>query len=178
MGITVDKMRLKIRLGEREFEAEGATLDVQARWEEAKKWLFSETSYIDLKKQGEKGDFSPPSPPLINHPLFEINRAQGGLRLRILPPRGEVLERISQGLLLLLYGYQSLLNKQPVEVTRLADDLRLSGFASLHRLSRAFGKLEQHGFSVRTGRGKGTKYQATSPGLKEAEVIIEALGRI
>jgi hypothetical protein len=169
-GITVDNLRFKIKAGEREFEAEGPRDAVEARWAEAREWLLNapeprilSTEAATLPSQQEES------------PIFEIDRGRRTVRLRVLPPRGEVLQRLSNALLLLLYGYTDLISRPEVPVTRIAEDLRMSGFAGLKRLSRAFLRLETEGLAARNGSGKGTNYRATNPGLVAARTLAKSL---
>jgi hypothetical protein len=166
----VDNFRFKIKVGEREFEAEGPREAVEARWAEARDWLLSvpttKTHAVEVTQDPPTRD---------ENPIFEVDRGRRTVRLRVLPPRGEVLQRLSNALLLLLYGYNDLLNRPTVPVTRMADDLRMSGFAGLKRLSRAFVRLEVEGLATRNGAGKGTNYRATNPGLTAARTLEKSL---
>lgn len=172
-GITVDKLRVKMRVGEREFEAEGPREAVEARWMEARSWLFEDRP----KQKSSDVEVAQPLQERDAHPLFDIDRGRRTIRLRVLPPRGEILQRLSNALLLLLHGYRDLLNRPEIPVTRMAEDLRMSGFAGLKRLSRAFDRLEQEGLAARSGAGKGTRYRATHPGLESARALVQSLSK-
>jgi hypothetical protein len=167
----VDRLKIRFRSGEREFEAEGEKDTVRAHWEEARAWLFKEET-------NEKGRSALPPPreekPLPNT-LFDVDPGRGAVRLRVLPPGGPGGERLSKALLLLLHGYRDLLAQNEVPAIRLAEDLRVSGFAGVRRLSRAFATLEQKGLAIRAGAGKGSRYRATNPGLAEAQSILNTL---
>ena len=169
----MDNLRFKIRVGEKEFEAEGPRDAVEARWAEAREWLL-QASEPKIAQHIEAGD-SLVSPQ--ENPIFEVDRGRRTVRLRVLPPRGEVLQRLSNALLLLLYGYNDLINRPQVPVTRMAEDLRMSGFAGLKRLSRAFLRLETEGLAARNGAGKGTNYRATNPGLTAARTLAKSLSK-
>ena len=168
----MDNFRVKIRVGEKEFEMEGPRDAVEAKWAEARDWL--------LKAPEPKiASIEAPQPPVPqdDNPIFEVDRGRRTVRLRVLPPRGEVLQRLSNALLLLLYGYHDIINRPEVPVTRLAEDLRMSGFAGLKRLSRAFLRLETEGLAARNGAGKGTNYRATNPGLLAARTLAKSLSK-
>ncbi len=173
----MDNVRLKIRLGEKEFEAEGPREAVEARWAEAKDWIMAPTgntagtSVFSSPRQENPPQTEPKSP------VFDVDRGKRTIRLRVLPPRGESIQRISYALLLLLYGYHENLGKSEVQVTRMAEDLRMSGFAGLKRLSRAFSRLETDGLAARNGAGKGTRYRATNPGLTTAANLAQSLSK-
>ncbi|MBK8871018.1 MAG: hypothetical protein IPN19_08200 [Elusimicrobia bacterium] len=172
----MDNVRLKIRVGEKEFEAEGPRDAVEARWAEAKEWIMADTdnarsapfSHLGQEKQHQTEPKSP---------VFDVDHGKRTIRLRVLPPRGESIQRISNALLLLLYGYHENLGKSEVQVTRMAEDLRMSGFAGLKRLSRAFARLEADGLAARNGAGKGTRYRATHPGLTTAANLAQSLSK-
>lgn len=170
----MDNLRFKIRVGEKEFEAEGPRDAVEARWAEAREWLLQASEPKIAQHIVEAGD-SLDSPQ--ENPIFEVDRGRRTVRLRVLPPRGEVLQRLSNALLLLLYGYNDLINRPQVPVTRMAEDLRMSGFAGLKRLSRAFLRLETEGLAARNGAGKGTNYRATNPGLTAARTLAKSLSK-
>lgn len=172
-GITVDNLRFKIRVGEKEFEAEGPRDAVEARWAEARDWLLQASEPKTAHPKDPDESLTSPS----ENPIFEVDRGRRTVRLRVLPPRGEVLQRLSNALLLLLYGYNDLINRPQVPVTRMAEDLRMSGFAGLKRLSRAFVRLETEGLAARNGSGKGTNYRATNPGLVAARTLAKSLSK-
>ncbi len=167
----MDRLKIRFRSGEREFEAEGEKDAVRAHWEEARSWLLQEEA-------NEKGRGALPAPrkeKTLPQTLFDVDAARGALRLRVLPPGGPGGERLTKALLLLLHGYRDLLLQNDVPAIRLADDLRMSGFAGVRRLSRAFAALEKKGQAVRAGAGKGSRYRATNPGLDEARAIAATL---
>jgi hypothetical protein len=170
----VDNVRLKIKVGEKEFEAEGPREAVEARWAEAKGWILPETSQTSPVTQN-LNEINRPSD--RKSPVFDIDNGKRIIRLRVLPPRGETIQRLSNALLLLLYGYNENFGKSEVQVTRLAEDLRMSGFAGIKRLSRAFARLEADGLAARNGAGKGTRYRATHPGLTTAANLAQSLSK-
>lgn len=169
----MDNLRFKVRVGEKEFEAEGPREAVEARWAEARDWILSHTHDNSPIPLIEK--VVTESPQNDENPIFDVDRGRRTVRLRVLPPRGEVLQRLSNALLLLLYGYHEILNRPEIPVTRMAEDLRMSGFAGLKRLSRAFVRLETEGLAARNGAGKGTNYRATNPGLSAARTLAKSL---
>lgn len=151
---------------------EGPRDAVEAKWAEARDWILNtqepKITSIDTPTQPNPQD---------ENPIFEVDRGRRTVRLRVLPPRGEVLQRLSNALLLLLYGYHDLINRPEVPVIRVAEDLRMSGFAGLKRLSRAFLRLETEGLAARNGAGKGTNYRATNPGLLAARTLAKSLSK-
>lgn len=167
----MDRLKIRIRIGDREFEAEGEKEIVRAQWEESRPWLFqeepNEKSGRALPPPGEKKP--------LQKSLFDMDPGRGALRLRVLPPGGPGGERLSKALLLLLHGYQTLLHQEEPPAIRLAHDLRMSGFAGVRRLSRAFEALEAKGLAIRSGTGKGSRYRATGPGHQEALSIAQSL---
>lgn len=169
----MDNLRVKVRVGEKEFEAEGPREAVEARWAEARDWILSHAP--TNKEQIPIIEKAAESLQKDENPIFDVDRGRRTVRLRVLPPRGEVLQRLSNALLLLLYGYHEILNRPEIPVTRMAEDLRMSGFAGLKRLSRAFVRLETEGLAARNGAGKGTNYRATNPGLTAARTLAKSL---
>jgi len=169
----VDRIKIRFRLGDREFEAEGEKDTVRAQWEEARAWLFQE----ETDKKGGRALPPPREEKPLQKSLFDLDAGRGSLRLRVLPPGGPGGERLAKALLLLLHGYHTLLLQNDVPAIRLADDLRMSGFAGVRRLSRAFAALETQGHAIRSGTGKGSHYRATGPGIQVAQAIALSLAQ-
>lgn len=154
----MDNIKIRIRLGDREIEAEGPREVVEQQIE---KW------------KGVLGTPLPPEPTPAEEPPLDIFHSEaGGVTLRRRVAQGPLVDQLARGLLLLLYGYKSLHNTPDVLSPRLARDLRLSGYTDLTRLSRAFERLSAEGLAVQVGKGKGTRYRLTEPGFEAAKKLL------
>jgi hypothetical protein len=158
----VDNIKLRIRLGDREIEAEGPQ-DVVEQQIERWKQIFGQNT-------------EPAPQKTIETPLdiYNNDSTQGNITLRRRSTQGSQVEQLSRGLVLLLYGYKTLQATPEVLSPRLARDLRLSGFTDLTRLSRAFARLNTEGLAVQIGKGKGTRYRLTEPGTQAAEKLLQS----
>lgn len=169
----MENVRIRIRSGEREFEAAGPRDLVEKSLADVREWIFQNSPLLERDRDAKANSVKPIS--FKNDRLgdvYEINHGQGRIRLRTIPPAKEINEKLSKALLILLFGYQNHFQTVKIPATRLTEDLRLSGFSALKRLSRAFRLLQTGGFAVQNGSGKGTTYQITSPGALKAEAII------
>ena len=75
-------------------------------------------------------------------------------------------------LLLLLYGFKSLTGDEHVSANELMTAARKSGL-SLVRLDRILGSL--NGFVQKGGKKRGTKYFLTNPGIAKAEALLREI---
>lgn len=151
----MDNIKIRIKIGNNEIEAEGPSADVEKHVE---KWR-REVAGVDLPK----------SPMASTAYYFDAGR--NGLTIRKGPGTGPKGRKLADALLLLLHGYRELQGKNQVEATRIARDLRESGHNDLAKLARSYHRLQSEGLAVRSGRGKGTSYRLTEPGLNAASAL-------
>jgi hypothetical protein len=169
-GGVVDNVRIRLKIREGEFEAEGPDPLVRAHLAEFKTLLTSPAA-------GE--ETTPEAPPITPGKdsgldlMYQAEPATGTLTLRILPStdRG-VLKQVSNTLLLILHGFHESLNLREVPVLAATLTIRQSGLVRVSRLSNAFLALQAEGLAMKIGRGKGTKYQLTAKGRAEARALI------
>lgn len=169
--------KINIKLGQFEFNAEGEEASVKEQLSafmafvnEAKKTTPTPVVPATPKKDGD-GE----APPIIVNPEMEkiYIREKDLLSLRI-HPDGVPKEEAKKSLLLLLYGYKTLLGKDDVNVALIAKALRKSG-TEFYRVADMSQSLEEENLIGTTGVRKGVQYRITNKGVASAEGIIEAM---
>lgn len=166
--------RLKIKIGQHEFEAEGPPEAVNAQFE-AWKDLISALPSTGQFDQSGGGPAAPPNPESAKPPvelpgIFEHDRKKNLISLRV-HPRGD--HRFADALLLIMYAYK-LLDQDEVMVGRLKEAMALTGL----RLERVDRTMEPHlraNLVLKGGTGKGGKYRLTNMGIQRAEVLVREL---
>jgi hypothetical protein len=165
--------RIKIKLGEAEFEAEGSEQSVQAQYElflaALERKSVKEPDISNPKANGADEQERQAMPPRVFDEtllarIFEL-RQDGVVTLRVLP-KGNGKE--ADALLLLLLGYRRLKNEEDVLATHLLRAARYSG-VSIYRPAHALADHEQ--FLIRGGQKKGSTYSLNNQGLTKAEEI-------
>lgn len=164
--------KIKIKIGDAEFEAEGAPEDVQSQYDR-----FLTT----LERVAQKpANTTAPSPSNNKHPVEERSpvslddpqwarifeqRHDGLMTLKALP-KGE--NREADAYLLLLYGFRQFKKIDRVLATNLLRSAQYSGFSN----SRPADALaSQDRYIIRGGLKKGTTYTLNNQGVGRAEEI-------
>jgi hypothetical protein len=165
----VDNLRLRIRLGENEFEAEGASEEITRRWDTFARFLPPDREDRGAARvDGARDDGW----------AFHDEGPGRPLTLRVIPPAGAGrLRQIGDMMILLLHAQNRLRRRDTLTVLEMSEGLRLSGFSKLKRLSTSFAYLEREGLAMKSGRGKGTTYRPTERGLDKARAILDDLRR-
>jgi len=159
--------RIKVKLGDAEFEAEGAEDKVQAQYEQFLTAIaHAPKPSVDTPLTKDKKNDQPPGPvdDALMMRLFE-QREDGIVALRVLP---QGTEREADTLLLLLYGYKRLRSEQNILATRLVRAANHSGL-KLTYLNRVQAQLTQ--YVMRGGQRKGATYALNNQGVLKAEEI-------
>ncbi len=161
--------RLKMKIGDAEFEAEVAEAEVHPMYDQFLSMLgerrpplgqasFVESSRIAFDQRLLTG-------------IFDL-RQDGTIVLKILP---DGPDRSANTMLLLLYGYYLLKNEECVLATQLFRAGEQSGI-SLRRPAKEC--LRNGRFVVRNGQRKGSNYALNNQGLAVAkEITAKMLGR-
>jgi hypothetical protein len=177
--------RLKMRIGEAEFEADVPENKVQPMYHQFLSMLerrgHALASYPPISLSGTGTDQKPALEATVQdaaslEPLGETRdqtsllrifdlREDGAVTLRVLPPGPDTN---TDALLLLLYGYYRLKNEEYVLATQLFRAAAQSGIA----LRRSANEYARHSrFVVRGGHRKGSHYSLSSQGLAMAREI-------
>lgn len=152
----MDNIKIRIKVGNNEIEAEGPSTEVE--------------KHIEKWRRDVAGADRPNSPTVVSSAYY-FDAGRNGLTIRKGPGAGPKGRKLADALLLLLHGYRELQGKNQVEATRIARDLRESGHNDLAKLARSYHRLQNEGLAVRAGRGKGTSYRLTEPGLNAASAL-------
>lgn len=164
--------RIKIKLGDAEFEAEGSEQSVQAQYElflsALKRETAKEPGTPNPKANGAVEQERQASPSAFDETLlariFEL-RQDGVIALRVLPKGND---KEADALLLLLYGYRRLKTEEDVLATHLLRAAQHSGVA-VYRPAHALAVYDQ--FLIRGGQKKGSTYSLNNQGVAKAEGI-------
>jgi hypothetical protein len=166
--------RLKIKIGEHEFEAEGAVEAVQTQFEMFKELI----AHLPDRKPETTGleDIAPSSigtlpivvapmvPPKIS--LDRIFRQEGRIVSLTVPPESPI-----DAVLLVLYGQKECRNNEAPTGGEILDSLEQSGYREI-RIDKILMGLSSEGAVIITGRHRGKRYRLTNPGCKRAEEIV------
>lgn len=162
--------KLRVKLGAREFEAEGPADLVAERFKE-----FRAIAEIHATTSSAVPAVTAPTPP---HPwlqrLYRHHPHSHTISLRILP---QGTDRQADAALLVLLGYRSLEGEEEVPVTRVTEALRQSG-VPVTRLDRLLTLHTKQHMVLKAGQGKGGRYRLTTQGLARAEALAQELAAL
>ena len=158
--------RLKIKIGDHEFEAEGPAETVQAQFR-----VFKE---LIAKTPGRKGlePGEPQQPPPKNNSqlrLDSIMKTEG--RVVSLTARANLLE---DAILLIILGQKTFRSIDGVTGSEIVDGLKVSGQPA-DRIDRVITKLADDGHVIITGVRRAKRYRLTNQGLAKAQEIAKAI---
>jgi len=161
--------RLKIKLGDSEFEAEGTPEDIKAQYD----------AFLAAHQQAGARPPSPARPDAENRRVYQVDdtlmrrifevRQDGTVTLKALP-KGD--NRDMDAFLLLLLGYLRLKDTEPVMATHL---LRAAQYSGLNSLRPADAASATEAYIIRGGVKKGTTYALNNQGKTKAEEIAATL---
>ncbi len=169
--------RLRVRLGNAEFDAEGDEATVK---EQYKMFLdaVQRAPNIDqpvTRPQQEPAENFSEDPAIattgLGQPDLErvFTTTQGVISLRVLP-QGKTKD--ADALLLLLYGIQKLKHEHDALGTQIMKAARQSGL----RIDRVDRVISTHrDFYIRGGRRRGARYSLNNQGIAKAEKILEEM---
>jgi hypothetical protein len=169
--------RVKSKVGENEFEAEGDRQWVDKKWEEFKAMVegtpagpaskHRETANMARQKRGA----APGRTKLSQSVLDAVFRKGDPLSLTD-RPKSE--NGNADALLMLVYGHTEMLGEPEVTAAALAKSARQTG-VSVDRIGRVIGA---YGDLIKvSGVKKGTRYSLNNRGIAEAEKLISAMAK-
>ena len=156
----MDALRIRIKLGEYEFESEGPSELVRAELAAFKKLLPKEAISAS------------------EHPVISLESTRKALRVN-----GRVVflgirtESVEDALLVLLLGQKHLRNNDRVTGAEIMDGLRASG----QRVGRVDHLLNRHvrdGSITVTGKRRSRRYKLTNRGIQRAQEITDLLASV
>jgi len=167
--------RLKTKIGEHEFEAEGTPEDVRQQfqtWQELVR-LAASAPQVVLTQQNpnDGGTAQAESKPKTNlssvdSELSKIMRVDG--RCVSLTAR---TAGVHDAVLLMLYGQRAMRNNDSVTGAELLSGLGATGGYGTPRLDRILDKLAADGDVMSFGERRGKKYRLTNTGIAKARAL-------
>ncbi|HXX21115.1 MAG TPA: hypothetical protein VEJ46_17065 [Candidatus Acidoferrum sp.] len=161
----MDTQKLKIKIGEHEFEAEGPVEVVQAQFAAFKELIASATT-VSRKAQEQKSEPAQPAANGSSQVLLErIVRVDGRI-ISLTARTGSIADAI----ILILYAQKILRNNETVTSTEVVDGLKTSGHM-VTRVDSTMRKLEAEGLVIKIGQRRATQYRLTNQGVTRAQEI-------
>ena len=165
-GLTMDTHKLKIKIGEHEFEAEGPSEIVQAQFA-----VFRDlVSTLPTKTPELRAEPTPT-------PAADTNGASNGLRLdKIMKQEGRIVSLTARGgsieneIVLVLLGQKRLRDNDSVTGSEIVDGLKLTGGA-VGRIDYKLDKMTNDGDVITVGTRRARRYRLTNQGLTKAEAL-------
>jgi hypothetical protein len=168
----MDNYRLKLRIGEHEFEAEGPS-DIVTKQFEAFQAMIQALASAPAKQPEKPADGGKggevPAPGLASEEdlgkIFQVSGRYVSLTARP--------ERVSDAALLLLFGQKRLRGQDLVTGAELLEGLKQSGYQE-DRADRVMDKIDPTLYN-KTGLRRGVKYRLTNPGVTQAQGLVSEL---
>lgn len=184
-----DTLKLRLKVGIHEFDAEGPAAEVNARLEIWKDLILnmpphsvaprpayastmeSRGTPLPLAAADSDANEQPKNPYAAR--VFSDDERRDLLTLRV-HPSGE--SKDADAVLLLVYGYGEMRGMEDVPVTKLTRSITMSGLRG-NRIDRLAGEHVRANLITKHGAGKGGKYALTNTGRARAEKLVEELYR-
>jgi len=175
-GLKVDNNRLKIKIGDCEFEAEGPEESVQAQFEAFKELVLNASVRVNTEsastqtagpKNGQ-GEVEPPPPPatVVDDQLDKIMQLDDERIVSLTAPP----ESLDEAVLLLVFGQRQFRQNSKVTGNEIMEGLRMSG-RIVERVDRNLQKAADNGDILSIGKKRGKRYRLTNQGLAKARKI-------
>ena len=165
----MEQNKLRIKIGDHEFEAEGPSEIVQAQLAAFKELLANPQAHT---KQAET-----PESQTQNSPASVKSAPNGPPALdKIIKVEGRVVSltahtnSLEDALMLLLLGQKTFRSNDGVTGSELVDGLKRSGQSTDH-MGRTLEKIASEGSIIITGAHRGKKYRMTNQGVTKAQQI-------
>jgi hypothetical protein len=172
----MDTHRIKIKIGEHEFEAEGPSDVVQRQFEAFKELIASTSkpSNVSIQRQGNQGKTNQNADSIEAQTVLDkIMKVEGRVVSLTVKPRSE-----SIAALLVLLGHKAYRGQDTVTASEMRDGLEHSGYR-FARVDRLMQPLCTEGAVIKIGTRKGTRYRLANPGIVQAEAAVkEAIAQI
>jgi hypothetical protein len=170
--------RLKIKVGQHEFEAEGKPEDVREQFQ-AFKEMVSATPATPLAVPQTMPDSSQvrsesapqrTDTPFGDPEVAKIMRLDG--RIVSLTVRPKTVE---EAVLLLMYGQRLMRQTEYVTGAEIVDGLKTTGGMDQVRSDRLLNKISKDGDLIVTGENRGKRYRMTNAGVAKARQLANEL---
>lgn len=178
----MDSTKLKVKIGQHEFEAEGPQEVIEKQFETFRQ-LVSQVSVNSAPSNQTKGGESrgqlEPELPHVGDPregqARKIFHVEGDLLTLGVVPQGDNQE--IEAALLILLGHKILRSADLVSADDLLNGLKQSGIR-VDRADRITYKTTEQGMTMKTGVRRGTRYRLTTQGMNQALRIAEQLASL
>lgn len=172
----MDACKLKIKIGQHEFEAEGPTQVVQEQFV-----AFKELASIAQVRAPTDGARTPdplPNPSrlksdAVDELLSEIMRVEDRVVSLLVKP-----QKVDDALLLLLYGQKTLRKNDAVSGAEMLDGIKATGGMAVTRVDKLLEKAGTAGDVIVMGERRAKRYRLTNAGLAKARSVADALASI
>jgi len=171
--------RLKTKIGEHEFDAEGSPEYVREQfqaWQELVKLAATMPPTVRQQQNHSDQIFETPIPvdqksdSNVDAELTKVMRVDG--RYISLTARPQ---NVHDAVLTMLYGQKSLRNNDSVTGAELLEGLATTGGYGTPRLDRILDKLAADGDVMAFGERRGKKYRLTNTGIAKARALAKDL---
>ena len=164
----MDSYRIKVKIGDNEFEAEGSPEIVKAQFDAFKELITSIPPRNDTR-------ISHPiqQPPSVQQLAQETEATNFEKMFRV---EGRVISltalpaNVVDAVLLTLFGQRTFRNNDSITGAEIKDGLVQSGYR-LDRVDRFVDKLTAEGLVIKIGTGKASRYRLTNQGMARATTL-------
>ncbi len=172
----MDLYRIKMKIGEHEFEAEGPAELVQSQFQAFKELIAATPgqSNVTTKQHGNQEKSSNNAG--LNEgtlSLDKICKVDGRIVSLTVRPESDGIAA-----LLVMLGQKTYRGSETVTASEIRDGLEHSGYR-FARVDRLMQPLCDEGLVIKIGARKGTRYRLTNPGVTRAEIAArEAIAQV
>lgn len=162
----METQRLKAKIGEHEFDAEGPVEIVQAQFQAWKELIASTSSKpnVSTSSRGNQEETKGDEERLAMERILRVDGRVVSLTTR---PASD-----AEAALLVLFGHKRSKNSDTVTASELRDGLEHSGYR-FPRVDRLMQPLCDEGLVIKIGTRKATRYRLTNPGITRALSLAE-----
>jgi hypothetical protein len=171
----MDQYKLKIKIGDHEFEAEGPVDIVNSQFAAFKELVGELKSYTPVpaaQSVGEVAQGQGDAKDTATLALEKIMRKEG--RVVSLTAKASTL---SDSILLVIFGQKMLRNNDSITGGEIIDGLKQSGQV-VNRIDYILEKIAADGNVLKIGIGRASRYRLTNQGMARAQEIARDVLRI
>ncbi|MGB9196617.1 MAG: hypothetical protein WCB53_06785 [Terriglobales bacterium] len=160
----MENYRIKVKIGEHEFEADGPADAVQSQFEMFKQLIANQPKPIDTtKKEPQQEESMAPSARHFDLQLDQICQVSGRVVSLTVKPEAD-----ATAAMLIMLGQKTFRENDTVTASEIKDGLEQSGYRPT-RIDRIMQPLADEGSVIRIGQRKGTRYRFTNQGIAKAK---------
>ena len=168
--------RLKVKIGEHEFDADGPAETVKEQFEVFQDLIASLSKDIVETTTPATNIAAPAPQPVVQATVPNVDRifhADARVISLTVPPTSE-----TDAVLLILYGQGYYRKNENPTGSEIIDGMEQSGYRT-PRIDRILGSLASEGAVIITGARRGKRYRLTNQGFTRAEEIVrDALAKL